>query len=95
MTIERDEDGTRIICSGEFNAARAIAIEQLLGQSMTRRGQETLVLTHVTTMDITGIRLAYAWRRALELQNRNAKVVLPASGVIGNLLERTGIAKLF
>ena len=95
MIVERGEYSTRMICRGEFNAARTIGIEQLLSESLRRRGNETLVLTDVTRIDITGIKLAYAWKRALELQNRKAQVLLPASAVIANLLIRTGIAELF
>jgi hypothetical protein len=95
MIVERDDDGLRMVYNGAFNAANSVTIEQLLSASMRRAGHETLVLTNVTTIDITGIKLAYAWKRALELQNRSAKVLLPECSVVKDLLSRTGITKLF
>ena len=94
MRLERDEDGTRMVCKGEFNEAHAVAIQQFLEQSATRTGNETLVLTDVTTIDVIGIKLVYAWRSTLELQSRKAHILLPVSEAIQQLLEKTGIAKL-
>lgn len=94
MIIERDENETRMIFTGAFNAEWSSTIKQYLAESMRRTGHETLVLTKVTRMDILGIKLAYTWRRALELQNRTSKIVLPECAVIRDLLARTGIAGL-
>ena len=94
MIVERDEHGTRMIFSGAFSAEWSATIKQYLSESMMRSGHETLVLTNVTSIDILGIKLAYTWRRALELQDRTGKIVLPECAVIRDLLVRTGIAEL-
>ncbi len=84
-----------MICSNGFNAANAESIKAELMESVERTGEEILSLQHATALDITGIQLAFAWRKALTAQGRKATVELPRAENINDLLVKTGVTKLF
>ncbi|HEY0653736.1 MAG TPA: STAS domain-containing protein [Chryseosolibacter sp.] len=84
-----------MICTVDFTATNAATIKAELMHSVERTGEEVLSLENVTSLDITGIQLAFAWRKALVAQGRKATVKLPRAGNINDLLEKTGIHKLF
>lgn len=95
LPITESNQVIHMTCSHDFNATNAAAIQAELMQSVKRTGEEVLSLQHVTALDITGVQLAFAWRKALVAQGRKAKVELPRAENINDLLTKTGITKLF
>lgn len=95
LEITENNQVVHMICTNDFNASNAASIKVELMQSVERTGEEVLSLQQATALDITGIQLAFAWRKALVAQGRKAKVELPRAENINDLLVKTGITKLF
>jgi hypothetical protein len=87
--------GISMICNDDFSAANARAIQESLLKSSARKGDEVLSLAKAISIDVSGIQLAFAWKRALQAQGRKADVVLPQSENIKDLLDKTGITQIF
>src|SRR4051812_45189218 len=86
---------TEMICEADFVVANAVLIKKALLASVERKSDETLSLIAATSIDASGIQLAFAWKTALQNQGRNGEVLLPQSTNIKDLLEKTGITQIF
>jgi anti-anti-sigma factor len=95
LEIIETESGITMAYEGEFNVTNVEHIKEALLQSAARKGNETLLLTAVTAMDVSGIQLAYSWKKILQAQGRKADVVLPQLESIKDLLEKTGLTQMF
>src|SRR4051794_28351824 len=87
------KDELRVDAANEFTAAHGEKIKsQLL--NMSREGHESLDLTNISAMDVVGIQLAYAWRKALLQNKRKGTVMLAESENIKDLFTKTGITQI-
>jgi hypothetical protein len=82
-------------CEEDFTAENAASIKEALLASTARKGDEILLLSEATAIDVIGIQLAFAWKLALQRQQRKAEVLLPQPESIIDLLKKTGITQLF
>jgi hypothetical protein len=85
----------QMVCSTDFSIANAQVIKKCLLMSVTRTGDEVLSLCEATSIDLTGIQLAFAWKQILKQQNRRGTVLLPEKEGIKDLLQKTGITEIF
>jgi anti-anti-sigma regulatory factor len=95
LKIIEAKNSTEMICEGDFNVTNGESIKQALLESAARKGDEILSLAGATSIDASGIQLAFAWRTALQTQHRKADVLFPQSSDIKDLLEKTGITQIF
>jgi hypothetical protein len=95
LSIAQTDSGTQMICESDFCVSNGAAIKEMLLQSLQRSGDETLSLTHATSIDVSGVQLAFSWKKALLAQGRKAIVLLPQGESIKDLLEKTGITQIF
>jgi hypothetical protein len=95
FSIAQIDNEIHMTCEAEFSVSNAVVIKQALQQSAARKGDETLSLTKARSIDLTGIQLAFAWRAALKIQGRNAKVLLPEAAPLKDLLQKAGITQIF
>lgn len=95
LKIEETDLGITMICDGDFTVTHAEFIKKELLDSAARKGDEILSLSNAKSIDVSGIQLAYSWKKILEAQGRQATVLLPQSENIKDLLEKTGLTKLF
>jgi anti-anti-sigma factor len=94
IQIVNSNNGIRIEVSGEFTTATSETIKKELAASQSREGSETLDLTKASMMDVVGIQLAYAWKKALKENQRTGTVILPTSESIKDLFVKTGITQI-
>jgi anti-anti-sigma regulatory factor len=95
IKIQKTNEGLAMICEEDFNVANAQAIKEALLESVERKGNEILSLVTATTIDASGIQLAFVWKKALEAQGRRADVLFPNSENSKELLDKTGITQIF
>lgn len=95
ITTVHTDSGIEMKSEGDFVIANSEAIKKALMDSVMRNGAESLLLTNVTAIDVSGIQLAYAWKKTLESLGRNAKVIMPQTPEIKDLLQKTGINQIF
>jgi anti-anti-sigma regulatory factor len=84
-----------ITCETDFNMSNALLIKEALLESVERDGDEVLSLTAATSIDVSGIQLAFSWKNALLAKGRKADVLLPVNESIKDLLVKTGITQIF
>jgi anti-anti-sigma regulatory factor len=94
LKINQDEGGLQLVAEGDFTVRNSASIKTALLESISRQGNETLVLKDVTALDLAGIQLAYAWRKVLQAQGRDASIVLPEDEGIKDLVRKTGITTI-
>jgi hypothetical protein len=83
-----------LVIEGECKVQNSFTLREFLLESVCRAGDETLILTHVTALDISGFQLIYLWKQRLESQSRRANISLPLDKGLTDLLEKTGITKI-
>jgi hypothetical protein len=88
------ENVLHLAVENEFTIVTSGEIKQELAASTERSGQESLILTNVSALDVAAIQLAYAWKKALLKQGRQGAVVLPELENIKDLLVKTGITQI-
>jgi hypothetical protein len=86
---------THIVCDQDFCAFNGEEIKETLLQSLERTGDETLSLTAATSIDLSGIQIAFSWKNLMTAQGRKGKVLLPDNESIKDLLMKTGLTQLF
>jgi anti-anti-sigma factor len=89
-----EENHIQIEIEGEFSIGTCEAIRPQLTSSIERTGLDTLQLKNVTTMDVSAIQLAYAWKKELKKTGRIGTVVCPEDENIKDLLVKTGITQI-
>jgi hypothetical protein len=94
MKIVNADGGIRLEVYGEFTMATSESIKKELIASQSREGNETLDLTKASMMDVIGIQLAYAWKKALKENQRTGTVILPNSENIKDLFVKTGVTQI-
>jgi anti-anti-sigma regulatory factor len=94
LKIVKTENATQLEVRGEFTLRCGEGIKKDLISSASREGSESLDLTHASAMDVAGIQLAYAWKKALEGDGRKGNVILPESENIKDLFAKTGITQI-
>jgi hypothetical protein len=94
LKIVNTENDIRIEVSGDVTIATSEKIASELLRSLLSAGNGTLDLTNATTIDVVGIQLAYAWKKAFAHKQRKAIVILPQSENIKDLFVKTGITQI-
>jgi anti-anti-sigma regulatory factor len=94
ITIKQTEKNLQMISDGEFNIQNSSSIKSFLLESLSRSGNEILILSDVAAFDVSAIQLVYAWKKELEMQGRTANVLFPISESLKDLLEKAGITKI-
>jgi anti-anti-sigma regulatory factor len=94
LNVQQTEKGVTMIYEGEFTVTNAHVIKEFLVQSVARESDEILSLFAATSIDASGIQLAFSWKKVLQSQGRKADVLLPQSEEIKDLLEKTGISQI-
>jgi anti-anti-sigma factor len=95
LNIQETDHGTTMAFEGEFTVANVETIKASLLQSAARKSDEILSLIAVTSIDASGIQLAFSWKKMLQNQGRKAYMMLPQSENIKDLLDKTGITQIF
>jgi hypothetical protein len=95
LTIIETNTRTEMVCESDFTVTNAEIIKTTLLESSERKGDEILSLVGATSIDASGIQLAFAWKTTLQNQRRHADVLLPQSANIKDLLDKTGITQIF
>jgi anti-anti-sigma regulatory factor len=94
LTIQKTDQGITMTFEGEFTVANVEIIKESLLQSAAREGDEVLSLTGATSIDVSGIQLAFSWKKILQAQGRKADVLLPQLDNIQDLLNKSGITQI-
>jgi ABC-type transporter Mla MlaB component len=79
---------------GDFNLRNIAHAKAALLESNSRKNDEALNLKNVTALDLAGVQLAYAWRKSLQAQGRQATITLPEDEGIKDLIKKTGITNI-
>ena len=95
IRIVNTENGLRLEVYGEFTMATTENIKKELIASVSREGNEVLDLTNASVMDVVGIQLTYAWKKALNNNQRKGIVMFPESENIKDLFAKTGVTSIF
>jgi anti-anti-sigma regulatory factor len=94
LKVQETEQGITMAFEGDFTAANVEVIKEALLQSAARNGNEILSLIGATSIDASGIQLAFSWKKILEARGRKADVLLPQLENIKELLIKTGITTI-
>jgi anti-anti-sigma regulatory factor len=94
ITPVKTNNATQLQMDGEFTLRFGEKIKQDLISSASEEGIQSLDLTHASAMDVAGIQLAFAWKRALQDNGKKAQVILPESENIKDLFAKTGITQI-
>jgi anti-anti-sigma regulatory factor len=94
LKIVNTDNGMRLEVQGDFTITTYETLKKEIVSSLSREGNETLDLTNASQVDVVGVQLAYAWKKALEKQHRTAIVILPESESIKDLFVKTGITQI-
>jgi hypothetical protein len=94
LKVQETDQGIIMIFEGEFTVGYVEMIKESLLQSAARKGNEILSLIGATSIDVSGIQLAFSWKKILQAQGRKADVLLPQSENIKDLLIKAGITQI-
>jgi anti-anti-sigma regulatory factor len=94
IKIANTENGIQLEVHGEFTMSTCENIKKELLASLSRAGNETLDLSNASHVDVVGIQFAYAWKKSLQENLREAIVILPQSENIKDLFVKTGITQI-
>lgn len=84
----------RLEIQGDVTIGTRKKIKNDLLPSVATEGNMSLDLSQANMMDVTGIQLAYAWKKALAQNQRTGIVILPESENIKDLFVKTGITQI-
>jgi len=87
-------DEMTVHVQGDIRIQYALEFKKILSASFERTANERLVLAHVTAFDVTGVQLAYVWRKELMARGRLASIRWPENQALNELLEKSGITKI-
>jgi anti-anti-sigma regulatory factor len=94
LNVHGTDRGITMTFEGEFAAVNVKMIKEALLESAARKSDEILSLTGATSIDVSGIQLAFSWKKALQAQGRKADVLPPESENIKDLLIKAGITTI-
>ena|SRR5687767_6481032 len=94
LKLQETDRGITMTFEGNFTAVNAEIIKEALLQSAARNGDEILSLLDATSVDASGIQLAFSWKKILQRRGRKADVLLPQLENIKELLIKTGITTI-
>jgi anti-anti-sigma regulatory factor len=94
IKVVNTKNGIQLEMSGEFTLRCSEQTKKDLLSSLSREDSESLDLTQTSAMDVAGIQLAYAWKKALVYSGRKATIVHPTSENIKDLFTKTGITQI-
>jgi hypothetical protein len=94
LKLVKTENAAHLEVRGEFTLRCGEGIKKDLISSISEESNESLDLTHACAMDVAGIQLAYAWKKALQDNGKKANVILPESENIKDLFAKTGITQI-
>ena len=92
--IEKRNEETALLVQGDISVKHTGELKEYLLQSISRNGNEMLVLNQVTEFDVASAQLTYSWKKKLEHQGRKVSIQLPENKNLRELLDKTGITKI-
>src|SRR4051812_33488984 len=95
LRIEKTNDQVKLVAQGDLTVQHAKELHSFLLQNSDHQSEIHLIMTEAASLDIAGIQLAYAWKSDLYKQGRKAIVTLPDRNDLFDLLEKSGINKIF
>jgi ABC-type transporter Mla MlaB component len=93
--IETQNQDVRLKITGDLNAQHAGKLKAFLVESSVLDGNRTLDLLQVTAFDPSAIQLTYSWKKNLTEKGRTVNIMWPADSNLIDLLQKTGILKIF
>jgi hypothetical protein len=94
LNVQETDQGITMTFEGDFTVENVESIKASLLQSAARKGDEVLSLLGATSIDVSGIQLAFSWNKILQSQGRKAEVLLPQLENIKDLLNKSGITQI-
>lgn len=91
---EKHNEETSLMIHGDVNVKHSDELKKFLLQSISRKGNEKLVLNEATEFDVTSAQLTYLWKKSLEQQSRKVTIQWPDNKSLRELLDKTGITKI-
>jgi anti-anti-sigma regulatory factor len=95
LKIEKTKDRVTLLATGDLTVQHAKELHGFLLNNCDHKKEVHLVLKDVTALDVACIQLVYAWRKYIRKQDGNAIIRMPADSSLLDLLEKTGITKIF
>jgi anti-anti-sigma regulatory factor len=83
-----------LTAEGDFTVRNGATIKTSLLENASEKSDEALNLKNVTALDLAGIQLAYAWKKNLQAQGRQASITWPEEESIKDLIKKTGITTI-
>jgi anti-anti-sigma factor len=95
LKIEHGKHRITLTVSGDLTVQHSRELREFFFNNTEIKKENRLVLKGVTALDIAGIQLIYAWRNSIETRGGRTRLTMPGSNNLRDLLEKTGITKLF
>jgi ABC-type transporter Mla MlaB component len=93
--IDLDDKNVTLKISGDLNAQSSARLKAFLVESSVIEGNQMLDLRGVTAFDVSAVQLTFSWKQNLTSRGRTVMIQWPSDNNLIDLLQKTGITKIF
>jgi ABC-type transporter Mla MlaB component len=95
LRIENGDDKVRIAALGDWVIQHATEMKTCLANALIQAKDMHLDLSEVTAFDVSAIQVVFLWKNEIKNLNNQIIISMPIDASLLDLLEKSGITKIF